>query len=78
MFTDLVGFKGGDAGRGKVLVLGKTKAPLHTSLPTGIAALLSGETRATAQLITSDAECFGGTLGDVKRATSTLFKAVGK
>jgi hypothetical protein len=70
--------KGGDAERGKVLVKGKNNASKgQLSLPTGIAALLLNQTRATVQVVTSDASCFGFTATDVKRADGSLFKGLG-
>jgi hypothetical protein len=65
---------GGDAGKGKVLVLGKNKTG---TLPLGVAAALQNETSATVQVLTSDAACFGLNLTQVKKADGTLFKALG-
>lgn len=63
---------GGDAGKGKVKVLGKNK---EATMPTGIAALLNGATSATAQFVTSDGECFGMALPTVKTADGLVFSA---
>ena len=45
------------------------------SLPLGIAAALSGNMRATLQVVTSDASCFSATLTSVKIADGVRFKA---
>ncbi len=66
--------KGGDAGKGKVIAVGKNGAG---KLPTGIAAALLNNTKATVQVVTSDAACFGVTATEVKKADGLLFKAVG-
>ena len=68
--------KGGDAGKGSVVVIGKNNSSKgQASLPTGIALLLTNNTRATVQLLTSDASCFGVTTTDVKKADGASFKA---
>lgn len=63
---------GGVAGKGKVKVLGKNT---ESTLPTGIAALLSGDTAATAQFVTNDAQCFGMALPTVKKNDGLTFQA---
>jgi len=65
---------GGDTGKGKLQLLGKNTA---ATLPTGIAASLQGQPRATVQVITSDAACFGMALPQVKKADGRTFSAVG-
>jgi len=65
--------KGGDPGKGKVIVLGKNTSG---SLPP-MALALQNNTKATVQVVTSDADCFGVTTDDVKRADGSLFKALG-
>lgn len=67
---------GGDAGKGKIKVSGKNDddAP---SLPTGVAALLNGASEATVQVVSSDADCFGMTLNQVKTADGASFSATG-
>ena len=65
---------GGDAGKGKVKVIGKNTT---AHLPTGIAALLQNQASATVQVLTSDASCFGVGLTQVKKADGTVFSAVG-
>jgi len=63
---------GGDAGKGKV----KMQAANKTSqMPTGIAALLSGATSATAQLVSSDGDCFGMPLPTIKKNDGLTFLA---
>ena len=70
--------KGGDAGKGKMIVLGKNNASKgQTSLLTGIAAALQGNTKATVQVVTSDAGCFGVTAYYAKKADGLIFKALG-
>jgi hypothetical protein len=64
----------GDAGKGKVVVIGKNNA---SALPTGVAAALQDETSATVQLLTSDASCFGTVLTQVKKADGLVFSAAG-
>ena len=49
-----------------------------TSMPTGIAAALTGSGRATVRVLTSDADCFGATLSRVRKNTGDVFKAVGR
>jgi len=66
--------KGGDAGKGKVIAVGTSKAG---KLPTGIAAALLNNTKATVQVVSSDAACFGVTTDQVKKADGLLFKALG-
>lgn len=63
---------GGDAGKGKILMLGKNST---SNLPTGVASALSGSTSAIAQFITSDGGCYGGTLSTVKSADGLVFSA---
>ena len=68
--------KGGDAGKGSVVVIGKNNSSKgQASLPTDIALLLSNNTQATVQLLTSDASCFGVTTTNVKKADGASFKA---
>lgn len=63
---------GGDAGKGKILMLGKNST---STLPTGVAAALNGSASAIAQFITSDGGCWGGTLPTVKTADGSVFSA---
>jgi hypothetical protein len=68
--------KGGDAGKGAVVIVGKNNSSKgQSSLPTGIAPLLLDNTQATVQLLTDDASCFGVTVTDVKKADGEIFKA---
>jgi len=70
--------KAGYAGRGKVIVSGNNNASQgQTSLPAGIATALLNNTKATVQVVTSDADCFGVTTTDVKKADGLMFKALG-
>jgi hypothetical protein len=65
---------GGDAGKGKVKVVGKNTTG---NLPTGVAAQLQDQTSATVQVLSSDASCFGVELTQVKKADGTIFSASG-
>ena len=65
---------GGPLGKGNVQIIGKNTA---STLPTGIAASLQGQSGATIQLLTSDASCFGTALTRVKKANGAMFSAVG-
>ncbi|MFN2427782.1 MAG: hypothetical protein ABR587_15200 [Candidatus Binatia bacterium] len=63
---------GGDPGKGKVKLLGDNKT---SQMPIGIAALLSGATSATAQFVSSDGDCFGMPLPNVKKNDGLAFTA---
>lgn len=63
---------GGDAGKGKIMLLGKNST---AHLPTGVTAALNGSASAIAQFITSDGGCYGGTLSTVKAADGSAFSA---
>ena len=65
---------GGDAGKGKAVIIGKNTT---STLPTGIASSLLNASHATVQVLTSNAECFGATLTQVKKADRSVFNAVG-
>jgi hypothetical protein len=70
---------GGDPGKGKVIVLGKNNASKgQLSLPTGIAPALQNNSKATVQVVSSDADCFGVTTTEVKKADGLFFKALGQ
>jgi len=70
--------KGGGSGQGKLILLGKNNSSKgQLSLPTGIAAALQNNTKATLQVVTSDAACFGVSADQVKKADADLFKALG-
>ena len=64
---------GGDAGKGKVLVIGKNKT---ATMPTGVAVALQNATSATVQVLSNDAACFGANLTTVKKADGLIFKAL--
>jgi hypothetical protein len=69
--------KGGDAGKGRVLVKAKNNtARGQTSMPVGITAALESNASATVQVLTDDADCFTLTLTDVQQAASDFLKAV--
>jgi hypothetical protein len=63
---------GGDAGKGKAKVQGSNKM---STLPTGVAALLAGDTSATAQILVSDGQCYGMALPTVKKNDGLEFQA---
>jgi hypothetical protein len=65
---------GGELGKGKVQIVGKSTAP---SSSTRIAASLRNQTGATVQLLTSDASCFSTALTRVRKANGAMFSAVG-
>ncbi len=64
---------GGDAGKGKFLVIGKNKT---STMPLGVTAALEDAPSATVQVLTSDASCFGTSLSRVKKADGLIFKAL--
>jgi hypothetical protein len=65
--------------KARVIVSGRNQQPKGlTSLPTGIAAALSGGQRATVRVLTSDADCFGTTLDRVRKDSGTFFKATAR
>jgi hypothetical protein len=67
--------KSGPAGSGKFIAKGKNDlAKGQTALPTGIAARLTADRRATVQLTTSNAGCLTGTVDNIRDATGTVFK----
>ena len=69
---------GGDAGKGKVVVIGKNKSSKGlTNLPTGTAPALQNSASATVQVVTSDALCFGSSVTQIKKADGAIFSAVG-
>jgi hypothetical protein len=62
-------YKGGDAGKPKVIV--KAKGP---SLPLGIPAALQTSAQATIQLRSSDGECLSATVTDITKQEAGFFK----
>jgi len=68
-------FKSGLPTKGKVQAKAKNNLPKGlTQMPTGIAAALTGDREATAQIMTSNAGCVTGTVTTVKEASGVLFK----
>jgi hypothetical protein len=65
--------RAGAAFEGKVVVVGKNLG----TMPTGVAAALASQTRATVQVVASDGICVGATLPVVKKADGLVFRAVG-
>lgn len=71
-----IGFASGAAGKGTVSAQGRNVASKgQTSLATGIAAALVGQTHPTIQLVTSNGFCVGATLNDVTKDDGVQFKA---
>jgi hypothetical protein len=69
-------FGGGAATKGKAQVQGKNNSKNgYQSLPTGLAAALSGNTTPTIQLVTSDGFCVGATMNKVNKDTGQQYKA---
>jgi hypothetical protein len=67
--------KGGEAGKGKIVIKGKNDIGRgQMSLPTRVAVPLAGNRRATAQLVSTDAACFSGTATSVSTADGLVFK----
>lgn len=68
--------RSGSGGRSKILMKAQNNAALgKNDLPTGIAAALVGNARATMQIVTSDAGCFSAELERVERNDARSFKA---
>jgi hypothetical protein len=63
-------YKGGDAGKPKVIVKAK-----GSTLPLGIPAALQSSTQATIQLRSSDGECLSATVTEIKKQEAGFFKA---
>jgi cysteine-rich repeat protein len=70
--------KGGEAGRGRIVIRARNVSGGAMALPTGIAAALAGHTTATAQVLTSNASCFELSMTNVRRADGLLFRALGQ
>jgi hypothetical protein len=69
-------FVGGAADKGKAQAQGKNDAPKGlTSLPTGLAAALAGNTQPTIQLVTTDGLCVGATMNKVGKDDGLQYKA---
>lgn len=68
--------RAGTAGKGAVRLRARNAArKAHASLPTGIAAALESQDRATVQLVTSDAGCMSVVFDHVQKADGSTFKA---
>jgi cysteine-rich repeat protein len=67
-----VQYKGGDAGKSKVLVKGR-----GPNLPSGMAVALQGSAFASVQLRASDGICLSGSVDEVSKQESDFFKAKG-
>lgn len=68
--------KGGDAGKSKITVKAANNANKgQTSMPTGVAAALTGTTSVQVQVFSTNDACFEATLSDISVQQSFLFKA---
>jgi len=71
-----IGYRAGEAGKGKVDAAGANKAAkAQTGLPTGVVAALSGNMHPTIQLVTSGGFCVGATMTDVTLDDGLQYKA---
>jgi hypothetical protein len=71
-----IGYKSGDAGKGKADAKGKNNsAKSQTSLPTGVVTKLAGNTAPTIQMRTSDGFCATATMNTVKKDDGTRYSA---
>ncbi len=71
-----IAFSGGAAGKGKARAQGKNDAAKGlTSLPTGLAAALAGNTSPTIELVTSNGLCVGATMNTVSKDNGQQYKA---
>jgi hypothetical protein len=71
-----ISFKGGEAGRGSVKIVGKNNSTKGSdALPTGVAAALNGRASVRAQLLTHAGLCVDATLSRVTKDDGVLFKA---
>jgi len=69
-------FGGRPAGKGKASAQGKNNAAKNqTSLPTGFAAALTGNTSPTIELVTSNGFCVGAKMNTVKKDDGQQYKA---
>jgi hypothetical protein len=67
--------KSGALTKGKVIANGKNNLPRgFTTLPIGVAPMLSGHRSATVQVVSSDAGCVTGTVTNIRDASNVLFK----
>lgn len=72
-------YGGGAAGKGKAAVQGKNNAAKGlTSLPTGLATALGGNTTPTIELVTSDGLCIGAKMNTIAKDTGLQYKALKK
>ncbi len=71
-----IDYLSGDAGKGRAGTKGKNNAKQgHTSLPTGVAAALSGNPALTIQFLTQGGWCVGATLDKIKDDGPLRFRA---
>jgi cysteine-rich repeat protein len=71
-----VTFKSGPSGKGQASAAGANNpAKGQTALPTGVVGVLSGNTRPTVQLQTSDGLCIGATMTETTKDEGGIYKA---
>jgi hypothetical protein len=71
-----IGYRAGDAGKGKADVAGANNASKgQMALPTGVVAALTGNTHPTMQFVTSDGFCLGATMTQVTSDDGLQYKA---
>jgi hypothetical protein len=71
-----IGYKSGDAGKGQAKAVGKDKSDKgQTALPTGVVAMLTGNTAPTIQLVTSDGFCTTATMNTIKKDDGARYSA---
>jgi cysteine-rich repeat protein len=71
-----IGYGAGDAGKGKADAAGANNASKGlTSLPTGVAAALAGNTHPTIQLVTTGGLCIGATMTEAKKDDGVQYQA---
>ena len=72
-----LGYKSGDAGKGKADSKGKNnEAKGQVTLPTEVVARLTGNTAPTIQMLTSEGLCISATMNDVKKDEPTRYMAL--
>ncbi len=71
-----LGYSSGDVGKGKADGKGKNNlAKGQTTLPTGVAAALTGNSAPTIEFLTSNGLCIGATMTEVVKDTGDQYKA---
>lgn len=69
--------RNGSVGGGQIVLVAKNAVQRgRVAMPTGIAAALVGNARATVQVVVSDGACFALDAGDVRAAQPAVFRAL--